>query len=114
MTHLDVPRYAMRHVLSLLHPRLSYTLSLLRKAELADAVRVRDILGVARRRSRPDVTVFNTVLSLSFPSTRKWFKLSKVPIGHSCTLNMLTSLSTVNATSVNLSRDRDCLRCSLE
>ena len=47
-TQLDLPRYAMRHVLSLLHPRLAYTLSLARKAELADAVRVRR----ARRRRR--------------------------------------------------------------
>lgn len=36
-----MPRYAIRHVLSLLHPRLTYTLALSQKSELVEAVRVR-------------------------------------------------------------------------
>lgn len=38
-TQLDMPRYAIRHVLSLLHPRLTYTLALSQKCELVEAVR---------------------------------------------------------------------------
>ena len=57
-TQLDLPRYAMRHVLSLLHPRLTYTLSLSRKAELADVLFENDAdedEAATRRRVRDEL-----------------------------------------------------------
>jgi hypothetical protein len=38
-TSVDVPRYAIRHMMCLLHPKLDYMLTLQSKADLVDAVR---------------------------------------------------------------------------